>query len=114
MKTYVLRYKDKCVIGDYGVTFNKRSLFVFRTSSVCTGYSIRRTSWKQVIGDHNEISELLTQKIKKEYEQEIMKRVLKEKKRMIEKWSQRSDYNGILQVVSTNNLAMPEVENKEK
>ena len=59
VKTYVLRYKDKNVIGAYGVTFNKRSLFVFRTFSVCNGYSIRRTNWKKVINDHPEISSLL-------------------------------------------------------
>jgi len=68
MRTYVLRYKNKCAIGAYGVTFNKRSLLVFRTASVCTGYSIRRTNWKQVINDHPEISSLLKEQVKLEYE----------------------------------------------
>ena len=35
-----------------------------------------------------------------------MKRVLKEKQKMITKWGQRSDYNGILQVVSSAHLTM--------
>ena len=59
VKTFVLRYKNKCEVGAYEVTFNKRSLFVIRTTSVCTGYSIRRTNWKKVIGGHDEIADLM-------------------------------------------------------
>ena len=39
---YVLRYKNSNVIGAYGVTFNSRALFLYKTFSVCEGYAIRK------------------------------------------------------------------------
>lgn len=42
---YVLKYKNCNVIGAYGVTFNVRALFLYKTFSVCEGYSIRKQNW---------------------------------------------------------------------
>ena len=45
VKKYVLRFKDSGVIGAYQCTFNKRSNFIYKTVSICQGYSIRKNSW---------------------------------------------------------------------
>ena len=38
-------------IGSYGVTFNVRSHFIYKTSKVCSGYFIRKTNWLKIIND---------------------------------------------------------------
>ena len=35
IQTFVLRFKDSNVIGAYGVTFNKRTLFLYKTVTAC-------------------------------------------------------------------------------
>jgi hypothetical protein len=45
VKKYVLRFKDSNVIGAYQCTFNKRSMFIYKTVTVCKGYSIRKVNW---------------------------------------------------------------------
>lgn len=56
IQTFVLRFKDSNVIGAYGVTFNKRTLFVYKTVTACQGFFIRRNAWRNLIKEHVEIS----------------------------------------------------------
>lgn len=79
----VLRYKDCNVIGAYGVTFNKRTLFVYKTYTECKGFFIRKTKWIELIDNHKEISDHLKDAVRKEYEIYIMSKVLAEKKQKI-------------------------------
>lgn len=57
---YVLRFKNSAaranVIGAYGATFNKRSLFKYRTVSECKGFFIRKLNWLRIIDDNTEIA----------------------------------------------------------
>jgi hypothetical protein len=55
-KEYVLRYKDCNLIGAYGVTFHKRSHFVYKTYTVCEGFFIRRQNWLELIDNHMDVS----------------------------------------------------------
>ena len=98
--TYVLRFKDCNVIGAYGVTFNKRTLFAYKTITACRGFFIRRNEWRGLMQDHDDISGHLKEAVKKEYEIHIMNRVMTEKKAIIAKWKARKDYQAMLQVVS--------------
>ena len=41
--------RNRTVIGAYAVTFNKRSLFIYKTISEIRGYFIRRTNWVRII-----------------------------------------------------------------
>jgi len=45
------------VIGAYGVTFSKRSLFIYKTSTQCEGYFIRKKEWLEIINndEHEEV-----------------------------------------------------------
>lgn len=47
---YILRLKNNRakanVIGAYGATFNKRSLFKYRSITECRGYFIRKLNWQ--------------------------------------------------------------------
>jgi len=39
---FVLRYKNSNVIGAYGVTFNVRAQFLYKTCIDCEGFTIRK------------------------------------------------------------------------
>ena len=56
IQNFVLRFKDSNVIGAYGVTFNKRTLFVYKTVTTCQGFFIRRNAWRRLMQEHVEIS----------------------------------------------------------
>lgn len=49
VKKYVLRYRNSNVIGAYPVTFNKRSIFIYKTVTECKGYSIRKFNWQKIM-----------------------------------------------------------------
>lgn len=104
---YVLRFKNCNVIGAYGVTFNRRSMFLYKTVTTCHGFFIRRIEWRGLMEEHASISQHLKDAVKKEYEISIMNRVMTEKKAMIKKWKARSDYEATLQVVSNDRDCAP-------
>ena len=41
------------VIGAYGLTFNKRALFIYKTVKQCEGYFIRKKKWLEIIEDED-------------------------------------------------------------
>lgn len=50
------------MIGAYGVTFSKRSLFIYKTVAyknytMCEGYFIRKKEWLEIINneDHEDV-----------------------------------------------------------
>jgi hypothetical protein len=54
------------VIGAYGVTNNRRALFIYKTSTICEGYFIRKKNWiNSVINgeDHQDIVLLLKKQL---------------------------------------------------
>lgn len=46
-------------IGEYNISFNKRSQYIYKTKSICTGYFIRKLIWKQIFSDNKEIAKVL-------------------------------------------------------
>jgi len=74
---YLPEHYHKNVIGAYGVTNNKRALFIYKTTTVCEGFFIRKKSWMEVISgeDHQEIVELLKIQLEKNYEDTIKTKV---------------------------------------
>ena len=47
------------VIGDYYLSFNKRSEYVYKTKTDCYGFSIRKKNWKSVIQNNPNIADEL-------------------------------------------------------
>ena len=73
---YSLRYKNYSVVGAYAVTFFKRSNYIYKTSTMCHGYFIRRKTWCNILneGDTHVVKEFKDQ-IVREYEIKV-KRVM--------------------------------------
>jgi myosin-crossreactive antigen len=42
---FPMRLNGCQVIGSYGVTFNKRSLFIYKTVEKCKGFFVRKLKW---------------------------------------------------------------------
>ena len=77
---FVLRYKNSNVIGAYGVTFNVRALFVYKTFSACEGFSIRKQNWINEILDQNEtIMSVIKDSVKEDYETYVKRKLLSAK-----------------------------------
>lgn len=45
---YKIYYEGVNVIGAYGVTFNKRALYIYKTVTTCQGYFIRKKNWLDI------------------------------------------------------------------
>lgn len=56
-KKFPIRYKNTNVIGAYGLTFNKRSQFIYRTVTNCSGWFIRRRPWREIMGKHEQVTD---------------------------------------------------------
>jgi hypothetical protein len=41
-------------IGAYGVSYNKRALFVFKTYERCQGYFVRKTNWLRILDENDQ------------------------------------------------------------
>lgn len=75
---------DDMLFGAYNMTFNKRSMFVFRISSKCkenNGYFIRKSNWNSLINDkslfqdeNKKLAELVD-KLKQKLQVEYMKKL---------------------------------------
>ena len=50
---YMLRYKNYSVVGIYAVTFFKRSPYIYRTATACSGYFIRRQCWREIMENND-------------------------------------------------------------
>ena len=49
VKKYCMKYRDKCIIGDYGVTFNQRSPLLYTALTDIHALSIRKEVWFEVL-----------------------------------------------------------------
>lgn len=77
---YILRYKNSNVIGAYGVTFNVRALFKYKTYSNCTGFSIRKSNWVQILANNEQIMTVIKQSVKDDYEKMVKRKLLSAKR----------------------------------
>jgi hypothetical protein len=63
-KKLVMVLKDKICCGMYGVSFDRRSLFVVQAIKKCEGYAIRKRAWKNILKQHKIIAQELLKKVK--------------------------------------------------
>ena len=55
LQRFALKFSNSNVINAYACTYNLRSEWVYKTMSVCTGYSIRRANWRMLFINHPKI-----------------------------------------------------------
>jgi hypothetical protein len=107
LQNFVLK-GDDMFFGAYNVTFNKRSMYVFRISARCKenhGYFIRKTNWIKLTTELSkenriieELIERLKEKLDQEYQDKLMLPMIKHKNDAMKKFTRRSDYQHIMGV----------------
>ena len=82
---FILQYKNSNVIGAYGLTFNVRALFIYKTLSVCNGFAIRKKKWFDILNDNNNelIMNTIKTSVRTDYETYVKKKLLVAKKKII-------------------------------
>ena len=103
-----LKYHED-IIGDYFITFNKRSIWVYQTHTTCLGYFIRKKAWAELIenDDHRDIREAMEPKLVAKFER-MKNEFMKIKKKHLEKIADRADYDAVISMTFVN------IEEKEK
>lgn len=48
-KKFVLRLSNSIIIGAYNMSFSKRTKFIYMAKTYCSGYSIRRSYWLELM-----------------------------------------------------------------
>jgi hypothetical protein len=48
-KRYCIKYRNNCIIGPFGITFNQRSQFIYTTLTEIHGFFIRKSNWKLIL-----------------------------------------------------------------
>jgi hypothetical protein len=44
-KFFVLRLKKNIIMAEHGCTFNHHSQYIYKTHTLCTGFSLRKKHW---------------------------------------------------------------------
>ena len=99
---FVFRQKNKLVIGEHECSFNQKSMYIYKTNTVCLGHSIRKLHWLRILTDFPEIASQLKKRVSKTYFFQQVKINLK-KKQEIMRIKQRSDIDQIMTVASKQN-----------
>lgn len=97
-KHFVLRIKDDLIIGAYNLSLNKRTKYIYKTNSLCTGFFIRREKWWAVLNhdEHKVIADSLVEACKTYYMKNIHSKMIIEKEEAIKKWRSRCDYEAMI------------------
>lgn len=98
-----IRYKDKCVVGGFGVTFKMRSQFLYKAQTYCQGFFIRREKWHNMLKSNDPyICHTLRQNVMIDFIWNIRSKLVFHKKAAYDRYQARSDYHNML-VVDNNN-----------
>lgn len=81
------------MVGAYNVSFNKRSLFIYKCSTDCHGYFIRKQKWLSILALDKEIETYIFKNVENWYMSHIKKKVLQMKERDLLKMSTRKDFD---------------------
>lgn len=91
------------MIGAYNLCYKRRALFVWKTTTRCYGYSVRRHKWFLLFQDHEIITNLLKKRIKENYESNIYQKLIVMKEAATKKLEQRADFEQIHKIVKIEN-----------
>ena len=99
---FPIRYGGCREIGAYGVSFNKRSNFAFKTFERCTGFFALKILWLKVLMEpDNEIMvKIFKKRINEDYIKNIKTRLLECKEFELRKLSSRADIDNVLSLQS--------------
>ena len=93
MERYAIRYRDKCIIAAFGVTFDNRSQYIYKAVTNCHGFFIRKENWKTLLSEQDQtIVKLLKRSIMVDYLWKFRSKIIVQKKKILEHFKKRSDF----------------------
>lgn len=92
MIKYAIVFRNKCVIGAFGVTFNQRANYVYTTLTETHGLFIRKENWMEIMDSNPQISNAMKKNILVEYYINIRSKIRQKKLIDLENYDQRQDY----------------------
>lgn len=99
---FVLRYKNSNTIGAYGITFDQRSEFIYKTSTRCKGYFIRKKAWKDILKNNEQCTDEIKGQILKNHEIGVRKKMYLAKIRETRKFKSRADIDAMKYLLFVN------------
>jgi len=91
-RRYCIHFKNKCVIGAYGITFNKRAAFIYTALTTVEGFFIRKNNWLDLLSISPEIAFVIKKNVLMDYLCKIRLKVMVNKRKAIEKIQTRHDH----------------------
>ena len=64
---FLYKFEGANLVAAYGVTFNMRSHYLYKTVTECSGYYIKKYDWQLLLSENMTIAQYLQFKIKKDY-----------------------------------------------
>ena len=93
MEKYAIRYRSKCIIAAFGVTFDNRSQYIYKATTSCQGFFIRKENWKKLLKEQDcVVVKLLKRSIMVDYMWNFRSKILVQKKKVLEHFKLRSDF----------------------
>lgn len=87
--------KNSNVINAFACTYHLRSDWIYKTITVCEGFSIRKRDWQMMLKSHPQIVDELNDQVRKEYIKYIEQPLTKRRAEQIERIKERADYHHI-------------------
>tara|TARA_B110000285_G_C15034959_1_gene568732 strand:- start:532 stop:849 length:318 start_codon:yes stop_codon:yes gene_type:complete len=91
-----MKFNEKTVFGTFESSYDKRSLFVYKTFTQCEGYIIRKSNWRALESSHEAIYKILKKRALFYFSSKIRTPLLKLKARDIYHYDLRADYRQVL------------------
>lgn len=98
IKRHCIRYKDRCVVGGFGSTFNQRASYIYTAVTSVEGYFIRKYRWRNILNEYSEIAYLVRQNILLDYLVNIRSKVNCAKRKDKKTFMRRHDHQYMLTV----------------
>ena len=72
---FIIRLKQGGVIGAYNLTFNTKTLFLYRVKDTFCGLTIRKDHWNRIMNEkeYDDITSYIKEKVETEYNKKIKK-----------------------------------------
>lgn len=81
MENFCLRLNKDIIIGAFNMCSSKRTKFIYKAQNHCKGYFIRKSNWKDIMGDPElrSVTIPFEKSVTKYYHEKIFKRMTAEK-----------------------------------
>jgi CRP-like cAMP-binding protein len=95
IKKFCLKLSKSIIIGDFGMTFNMRSEFIYTAFTDLHTLAIRKEKWIELLTEHIDLGQKMISKISLTYITKIKSRVLVSKRKAVAEMNKRKDHNMI-------------------